>query len=119
VPLPGAASSKAIPDAHDENRGGTPHVAEANRSEPVNTEAGTPTPALEFELPDLSGLWEDEETAPSSAHEEPLTAREEPPLAVPLSVPSLPDLEDLFDAPQPPSETAMATPNLPDLDELF
>ncbi len=119
VPLPAAALGEEIPDAHDETRGGTPHVAEPNRSEPVNTETGTPTPALEFELPDLSGLWEDEGTAPSSVHEEPLTAREEPPLAVPPSVPSLPELEDLFDAPQPPGEPVIATPNLPDLDELF
>ncbi len=119
VPLPGAAPSKEIPDPLVETRRDTPPIAEPNRSEPENTETGTPTPTLEYELPDLSGLWEDEETAPSTAHEERLTAGEEPPLAVPPSVPSLPDLEDLFDAPQPPSETVMATPNLPDLDELF
>lgn len=119
VPLPGAAPSNDLPSSLDEIRGGTPHVAVSNRSEPENTETGSPTPALAFELPDLSGLLQEEAPSPPPVHQEPLTSREEPELPVPPSVPMLPDLEDLFDEQPPKSATVMATPNLPDLDELF
>jgi len=119
VPLPGPAPMNEVTIPHDDTNGGSPLAAGPEATEEGDDET-TPSPTpLSFELPDLSGLWGDDEPTPSPTHEGPLFAPEASEVTVISSVPSLPNLEDLFDAPQPTLQPVMATPNLPDLDELF